>query len=225
MLLITATSFRPNAFSLLEKCMAKQSLKWKQWVVICDNEQYARHYRMTLGQTFLFLNRAKPPSWHSMNWNLWAAMPFMTKHKQFAIIEDDDWYSPTYLEKLSDYLQEGELAGFAPARYYHTGNRAYMTHVNYEWASLGATGFTGAVIPLFQELVEKGNPYIDDSLWQRWEGKKCLKPNNHHVGFKDGRGIGIGHLLTGPVDTDGAVLRQWIGSDGENYITIKEDLC
>ena len=54
---------------------------------------------------------------HTLPANLRAALP-LVRGEKLLIIEDDEWYAPDYLARMSAWLDADELVGVTPARYY-----------------------------------------------------------------------------------------------------------
>ena len=137
-----------------------------------------------------------------------------------AIIEDDDFYSPEWLQTVVDWLERDyELIGEEKARYYSLPTSIARTMRNTRHASLCATAFRGREV--YNSLLElaqaDGRKFIDKDLWaQTPSGLKTLLPTHHVVGIKGlpGRhGIGCGHKpsFSGKADPKGVILRSWVG--------------
>jgi hypothetical protein len=150
------------------------------------------------------------------------------KGDKIIIIEDDDWYHPEYIEKMSGYLDTYALAGEGGAQYYNVNNHRYIIHENYEHASLCQTGFTRAIVPQIMTLcqMQSKQKFLDIHIWKL----KCFKTTMPRipicVGIKGmpGRGgIGYGHRDTmGEADTEPYLqLKKWIGlPDADIYVNM-----
>lgn len=221
--LFTPTRNRPWAFSLLQTYVARQTIRYEEWIVCCDEGW--DDYNFSMGQTVIRREDRTPEfqftNLHSINANYLACLEAAQDAKKVLFVEDDDWLHPQFLETYSRWLDEADLVGVIKNRYYHVKNRAYCEMWNTAHSSLASTGITAAVLPLLREACLRNDPYIDMYLWKTWTGKKKLHADNHlHVGLKgvEGNpGYGIGHYLVEPVDQDGTVLRAWIGEDADNY--------
>jgi hypothetical protein len=223
--LLTPTRFRPASFSLVEKWVARQTVKHARWLVVCDGD--VSKYRFTMGQEVI-VRRPVASSKHSVCLNYLAALDALqcttfAPDTLFFPIEDDDYLRPDYLATLTREAEEAPLVGLAPARYYHLHSSTYTILPNKHHCSLSATAFRPEVLSVFRQGCELGNPFIDQFLWVHWrdtlQRPAKITSNGQHIGLKDGLGVGTGHERLQHEDTDGAVLREWLGEDAD-YIKI-----
>jgi hypothetical protein len=214
---ITPTRDRPEAFALLERWVARQTLQPDQWIVVNDGPvPYEYHACQDAVQ-----RATKPGELHSLCSNLLTAIP-LVKGDRIAILEDDDWLGPDYLNRLDGALIEAELAGSAPALYYNVAHRRFHVNRNAGHCSLGQTGLRVSLLPTLRRICRRGNPYIDLRLWHSHGGSRLVIPSaGLHVSMKGmpgTKGIGKGHARRyGRPDPDGAVLLSWIGQDAQEY--------
>lgn len=230
--LITPTGGRPKAFALCRKYMERQTFQGPvQWIIVDDGEQpQAPNYECA---RFELVKVYPEPKWqpgkNTQHRNLLAALPHV-KYEKILIIEDDDWYAPTYLETMDTMLDDGHLVGSTLAHYYNVAERIYRRHGNKRHASLCETGMTTRLIPVLEEICREGAKWIDISLWARWQGAKKMRQPVVRlcVGIKGmpGRfGLGMGHRMGTSVhfkrDPEGTVLREWIGDeDAKTYLAL-----
>ena len=116
------------------------------------------------------------------------------------IVEDDDYYSPEYIELMADALTRHDLVGECNALYYHVGMRHWRDMNNQHHASLCSTAVKGAARQQLVNVCKQGHRMIDITLWRSLPGK--LFNSRFSVGIKGlpGRGgIGVGHRLRGGV--------------------------
>ena len=122
--LLTCTGDRPRLFHRLECWMARQSLRWTNWIVVDDG---VRRTKCTLGQRYIRLDPGLPPPL-SYARNLAVGLRELGNlpDPEFIfIIEDDDWYGPDYLASLLVALTTHDLAGESHFRYYNVSERSY----------------------------------------------------------------------------------------------------
>jgi hypothetical protein len=157
---------------------------------------------------------------HTLTRNLRAGLQ-AARNDAIIIIEDDDWYSPDYVQTVIDRLGTQPvmtLCGECPSRYYNVRTRCYRPLHNQSHASLCQTAFRLEMIPLILGLLREDGPWIDLLIWGALDG--VLYESELCVGIKGmpGRaGIGMGHHSGGLPDPNLDVLREWIGDDALEY--------
>jgi hypothetical protein len=228
---ITCTGARPEAFALCEKYMRRQTLKDWTWIVVDD---YEHATPCTMGQTVI----RPEPFWpgnsvhNTLNRNMVAGLRAVgTGSEDYVIfVEDDDWYSPTYLAEqvaaLSSFSDK-QMVGQIPACYYHVKIGVYKVFDNRDHASLCQTAIRGTLVPALIELCESGD-WIDVTFWGRKASvSHTYAGNKSVVGIKGlpGRpGVSAVHRTLGGSgwvgDPDGDTLRDWIGA--EDALTYKQ---
>ena len=222
--LITPTGGRPEAFALCERFMSRQTFIDWEWIVVDDCLPLTD---CTMGQTVLH----PKPLWEAgggstQNRNLLLALT-RVQSDFVAVIEDDDYYGPEYLETLCGHLKEVVIFGETPSRYYNVRHRMCRSMAANRHASLCQTGFRVELTPMVQEACQL-NRETDVFLWSRIHAEHVssrLCVGNHVVGIKGmpGRGgVGMGHYpQTRPSrwtdDPQLRVLRDWIGEDSKLY--------
>jgi hypothetical protein len=179
--IITPTGGREVAFVLCEEWMKRQTLQPDLWIVVDD---FATPTKCTMGQKVI---RRKPfwkPGQMTLQRNLLEALKVVTGDI-ILIIEDDDWYSPNYIEnmvKKFKALSEGKpisqsslIIGEGHTIYYHFRNYTHKYHDNLSHSSLFQTGFTKDLIPKINDLLIKhiDQMYFDMHLWK--DIKDCNK--------------------------------------------------
>lgn len=114
------------------------------------------------------------------------------------LIENDDWYSPKYLEYMSNKWQSHgrpDLIGTDYTIYYHLNQKAWFTMNHPERASAMNT----LIKPdLDFNWCQDSDPYTDLHLWLRAGlTGKIFHPGNHlSIGMKHGIGLcgGVNHV-------------------------------
>jgi len=212
---ITPTGDRPLAFWLCQIWMKQQTVIPDQWIVVDDGVQLRDDLRVGS-----FTRVRRPPkedgvTRHTLLDNLRAAIPFVAGDK-ILIWEDDEYYSPEYIERMSEWLDQYELVGIGNSRYYHIGSLGYHVHQNQKHASLAQTGFRISMLPEFESLLGGRDNFLDIPLWKSNAAKRIYTDDPPlYVGIKGmpGRnGIGAGHnpkYCYRKHDGDFHVLRQW----------------
>jgi len=158
--------------------------------------------------------------------NLSAGLKFLTERydlKQVEcvfIIEDDDYYRPTYLERMMANLGKYLAIGYTRTIYYIVVHRLYIVNMNTVHASLFQTAFTPELIPLMIGCHK--HRFIDAEFWRLATNKFLFRENDLAIGMKGmpGRaGIGAGHgrLMQMTADDKLNHLRKLIGDDAQYY--------
>lgn len=235
--IITPTGGRPEAFALLNGYMLRQTYEGPvRWIIVddfhprTDFPKVVRDWKITVIRP----TKVWEPGQNSQAPNLLAGLASMLDDSdRLLIMEDDDWYSPRYLEIMNNWLNDCLLVGEGFARYYNVRSRMARQLGNSGHASLCSTGMRGAAIQTFVEVVQdaikSGSSYLDIDLWERRQGS--VRANQGlSVGMKGlpGRpGIGMGHVehmiaQGGMPDPAGEILRGWVGTDAEAYLELAQ---
>lgn len=221
---ITPTGDRPLAFALCQNWVKNQTVQPDQWIVVDDG--------IAPLQQFIpmdYIRREPQPGElkPTLLINLKTAIPAITGDK-IIILEDDEYYAPTYIEELSKRLDSHEVVGVGRSKYYHLPSGGYTVIGNMTHASLAQTSFRSSFLPKFVSLLV-GNMYLDMRLWKLAGKYKHLFVDSGtplYLGIKGlpGRGgVGAGHnpKIYRVKDTaDRGVLKQWIPGDFQIYLDI-----
>ena len=221
--LITPTCDRPEAFALCEKWMARQTVSYFEWIVLDDGVTPAkctmgqRHYRYddTRGKGSLIGKLRKLMS---------ESIPI--NGDAVAFIEDDDWYSPDYLEVAEKRFEDYSVIGEGHAFYYNVRTRRWHQHDNAQHASLCQTLVRADAFPALKPMLDDSCPFLDIRIWRDMPAKYTKKlyiPGEKKtlVGIKGiYQGYGIGHKHPLP-NRDGLMdkLRPQLGTDIQYYKT------
>jgi hypothetical protein len=222
--LLTATGCRPLAWSLCERWMAAQDYADDvRWIVVDDGEEPLQVSPARAGWTVRVLRPR--PYWkagqNTQARNLLAGLE-EAGTGPLVVIEDDDWYAPTWLSVAAEALEHADLVGERRARYYNLALRRGRQLSNDKHASLCSTAMHGRAIASFRSACALRPKFIDLDLWARHRSRH-LFDGHRVVGIKGlpGRtGIGMGHRndFAGQSDPRGALLRDWLGNDAEAYL-------
>ena len=196
--LITPTGERPEAFELCEKYIKRQTYRGEmQWIVVDDGSTPTK---CTMGQTYIRGPKLWRPGINTQRPNMDEALNHVEGDFIF-IIEDDDWYAPTYIEKYMQLLQLFPVVGEGNAKYINILERSWREWSNYKHASLCQTALRRELLPRLEEAINSGELFIDCVLWRILFAHK-LRPfiffnQDYCVGIKGlpgRRGIGSGHF-------------------------------
>ena len=213
--LITPTGDRHAAFMLCEKYMERQTYAGElQWIVVDDGYEQTH---VTLDQDYIRRNPGEPKS---LGNNLLAALQYVYFDK-ILVIEDDDWYSPNYVQYMDLLLNSYNMVGEGRSIYYNITNRKWRHLGNSRHASLCQTGFKSDCLDRFARILSTKEKFYDIHLWRLSGSKHLFFDKFLCVGMKGlpGRsGIGMGHRdFNGIYDQNWEKLRELIGQDVEVY--------
>jgi len=234
--LITPTGQRPEALALCQRYVERQQYDGCiQWIVVDDGWKTSPLTPPRVdwnGHTYLYrIGFIRPTPVYSCGQNtqarnLLAAIPEI-EYDKILFFEDDDWYSPNYVAAMSKLLDDHQIVGEIPARYYHMPTCGARVLGNLQHASLAQSGIRSSMLPLLKAVCETHTTeFIDLRLWEYAKQQNismCLQNGARHVGIKGmpGReGIGIGHHAQAgwyTPDPNQTTLRAWIGDDVQLY--------
>lgn len=222
--IITPTGDRPEALQLLAEYIARQTYTGPlQWVIVDDGHTPFRPQTLPRGEIVYHPRREPGVPGGSLNRNLILGLR-LAKHRKIVIMEDDDWYAPSYVDTYAELLDHHSLVGESRARYYNVRDRAWYLPGNTQHASLAQTGFRRELIPLIDDCCRQGTPFIDLHIWKRpVDDKHMIHNHGLCVGIKGmpgRRGLGQGGHQTGSRytrDPHLVQLRAWVGHDVDRY--------
>lgn len=171
--LITPTGGRPVAFSQCEKYIKNQTIFNKplfpiQWIVIDDCIPATQ---CNLGQEYYVGTKSWSPGINTQRYNMDQAISYVRGEFIF-IIEDDDYYAPTYLETMLNLLKVAPIVGECIAKYYNLKVPGYKILNNYENSSLCQTAFSKDYLKLMYNSVNSGQFYFDIEFWNEVKKEK-----------------------------------------------------
>lgn len=106
-----------------------------------------------------------------------------------ALIENDDWYSPTYLETMvNEWINRGKpnIIGTDHTIYYHIGLFAHFTMHHTQRSSAMST----LIRPDLEfKWCQDNEPYTDIHLWESLKGIIFKPENTICMGIKHGVGL------------------------------------
>lgn len=173
-IIITPTGNREVLLRRTALYIQRQTVQPLLWVVVDDgNEpfpitepQFSSDYPPIL---YLKRLRLAGEPVHTLRLNMQYALQHLPLYKNVGIFifEDDDWYAPTYVEKLLPYLQHFCLIGEGNAAYYNVYRRSYYYNHNTRHASLAQTAFHSSIQQKILNLcnVTSSTYFLDIDLW------------------------------------------------------------
>lgn len=231
-LLITPTGARPRQFELCVQWMRNQIYKGRVfWIIIDDclpvtTDIISEDFR----DNWTIIKKYPSPTWqrgmNTQGRNLQIAVNMIKRIPKswieaIFIIEDDDYYKPTYIEEMLKRLGSFDAIGQAHTIYYNVMTKGYKVNNNVKHASLFQTCFTIDALPVFESVLD--SKFIDITFFQRMINTNVFEEEEQFaVGIKGlpGRdGIGMGHTTKSLIsDNNCLYLQKLLGEDHKFYL-------
>lgn len=230
-ILITPTGGRQKQFDLCCQWMRSQTYKGKVlWIVVDDCVPVTTDVIEGFSDNWVILRKRPVISWkqgdNTQGRNLKIGIDLVKAFPQdqiegIFIIEDDDYYTTVYLEKMMEKLKGCNLAGEIFTIYYHTRIKKWQGCENRTHSSLFQIAFTPVAIPYFEKCYDE--KYMDIKFCKIVPNINLFSQENLAIGMKGmvGRqGIGVGHRETGYKndDKDLGKLKSLLGEDYKYYL-------
>lgn len=197
-----------------------------RWIVVDDGET-AQPVTVTRPGWSIEVVRPEPrwaPGQNTQARNLRVGLERCDPAHPVVFWEDDDYYSPGWLDHLVAALPAAELVGSRLITYYNVATRRWAVAANPTHAAMSCTAIRGEAIVTCREVLARFDSFLDLQLWQAHGEQYLFDTDARVVSIKGqpGRpGIGVGHRekFGRYRDPDGAALRELIGADAEAYQT------
>jgi glycosyltransferase involved in cell wall biosynthesis len=167
---ITCTGDRPEAFDLCKKWMKAQTVQPDQWIVVDDGSEYIKQTR-----EFEYYRRNKTPNdyTHTLCLNILKVLPHI-RNDRIIIMEDDDWYHPTYIDYMNRLLDKADLVGIGKLIFYYPQTQSFMEKLTLKQPAFAQTAFRGCIVPVIKRICESapsvfelcGKGLVDSLLWK-----------------------------------------------------------
>jgi len=222
---ITPTGGRTQAFSLCQKYVLGQDFdSYIQWIVVDDCIPETK----TAARTVLHPRAKWSTGLNTQARNLLEAFPYIQCDK-ILIMEDDDWYSRSYISTMARVLDDHLLAGCETTNYYHVPRHLYRINEHKNHSSLCSTGFHREMLPLLRHVCSE-SPFhsIDSRFWYRALYQHRIQPGYlprpmccGMKGLPGRPGIGMGHRPENGngwmEDNNLQILKSWVGDSWIDY--------
>ena len=235
--LLTPTGAREAQFKLCLLWMSRQTYGGEvTWIIIDDaipktTDEVKDNFKANWHIVKLYPNPPWQYGQNTQSRNMTAGLAYartLPNVEAIFIIEDDDYYRPTYLERMMARIGTFKVLGEANTVYYNVVYRTYFVHNNTSYSSLFQIVFVPEMIPLFESCFNER--FIDLKFFEKLRKQEFVKrrevglfnENNLAIGIKGmpGRfGIGEGHTFLNNMlpDPNLVYLNQIIGDDAKHY--------
>jgi hypothetical protein len=177
--IITPTRNRLESFRLLEQWYLRQTIHQTShevdWLVAWDGDGECP---CTLNQT---LFRLDPTQWgnRSIQQNIMRLMheALHANYDKIVVMEDDDWYHPTYLQRQVDALDRAEIVGFGPTYNYNLRYRKLEIRGSPKGTCFGKTGFVPRTAEMLFHNIAQKVAIFDIRTWNTYGTLRWLQEN------------------------------------------------
>lgn len=228
--LITPTGARPNQLALCAKWMQNQTYSGAVcWVIVDDCQPNTARsiipedFRKNWKVVHITPEYIWSPGMNTQGENMKILLNYVKNENNVDgvfVIEDDDYYSPRFIETTYKYLKTYELVGENRTIYYSLNSKGWIRNGNTQHSSLFQTAFRKSFIPTIEKCCNQ--KYIDIHAW-RMARNKLLFNEQLSIGIKGmkGRGgIGNGHRNDANYIKDNSYnkLKSFVGDDYKWYL-------
>lgn len=232
--ILTTTGARQLAFNMCCRYMARQTFKGTvEWIIVDDGPTPTSLHLIPPDWN---VTRIRPrPYWkegeNTQCRNILAAANYIDAYVPLVIVEDDDWYAPTWVDTVVQALTctDYDMVGLKECRKYNIKTRRARYLPDCDHSSLCSSGLIAKGVKALFDAAREGHKLLDLELWRnRKDLETLLFGGNEVVGLKGlpGRkGIDSGHNRSfGELrDPSGSLLQKWIGDDARNYMRIPSE--
>lgn len=188
--IIVPTGERPETFKLCEKYLQRQTFKNFDLLIIDDGENETE---VNIPAQVIRPHIKWKPGDNTQRRNISLALDYIEhsgkKYEFLGFMEDDDWYSPTYLQNLMLQRDSFDLIGESNVYFYLFRQQKWRPMQNKNHASLCQTIFRSTLLPIFKEAVKSDKKYIDIEFWRLAKARNIkwfhYEESKHCVGIKE----------------------------------------
>ena len=213
--LVTPTGARLAQFSLCARWMKHQTYKGAVvWIIVDDaSPRTTEGVNADFRSGWTIVKIYPTPTWrpgrNTQARNIKAATDYIKKNyprglvDAIFIIEDDDYYTPAYLDEMMKRFNGYDAIGEIRTIYYNVVYRRFIANANTVHSSLFQTAISYDGIAALEQSL--GDRFIDARFWKIVKNKYLFHAGNLSIGIKGmaGRtGIGAGHQKTYSMNDD-----------------------
>lgn len=167
---ITPTRDRHHIFNEIITCINNQTVKPDKWIIVDDGTKPLSDDILSLSNVQIdYIRMPIPdPNIKTHTINARAGLHRVSEGSVF-IIDDDDYYAPTYIEKMSHALTTYDIVGpTIECDYSLIKNAGYNTFNRTNFASNHHTAFNCSILDSIHNIIDNtDNPCMDKLVW-RW---------------------------------------------------------
>lgn len=238
--LITPTGNRSKQIALCAKWMRRQTYQGDVlWIIVDDAIPSTTDFILPDFKKNWEIKKVYPrPEWvpgdNTQSRNIQAGLNVVKEHPEVTsiyIIEDDDYYFPTYLEEMERRLVGVLAAAEVDTVYFNVKTINPIYNKNRKHGSLFQTAFKPALIPVLENILYNHPKFIDMQFWSKIQFMRINLFKTEKIlslgvkGLPGRPGIGSGHVQrytnvpTGDIKAEKIkVLKALIGLDYLLYL-------
>jgi hypothetical protein len=169
---ITPTGDRLHQFEICNELMMRQSVKPDRWFIIDDGVCKLQNVanRKTNNMEIIIIQREPNPDKVTLKENLLAVLDKIGNNDKIIFIEDDDYYPDTYIETMSQLLDNCNVVGGLLRKYYNLNFKGYWEFKELLFGTLNSTAFNAneKILYCLHEVCSHGDGLkIDFDFWRK----------------------------------------------------------
>jgi hypothetical protein len=188
--IITPTGDRPLQFSFCWQWMAKQTFSGPvNWIIVDDSSEHYPTPSMPDNWEVQHIKKPKNPGIKNSSQavNIMCATEYL-KYDNIVMIEDDDYYSPKWLDICYEALKTHSLIGRDNIIFYNMYSRSYWdkSYAGFDTNAMAQTALRKSLIPNLKNacLVDMDpTGMVDHNLWVSVDKKDKILLGRGHVEY------------------------------------------
>ncbi len=140
---ITPTGDRLHQFAICYELMMRQTVKPDRWIIVDDGVRKLENIvdGKINNMEIMLLRRNASPGRITLKENILAALEKINIGDKVIFFEDDDFYPDTYIEAMSQLLDNYKVVGGLLRKYYNLNYQAYWEFSRSLYGTLSSTAF------------------------------------------------------------------------------------
>lgn len=168
---ITPTGDRLHQFELCYELMMRQTLKPDRWIIVDDGVNKLENIvnEKINNMELIVIRREPEPDKITIKDNLLAALDKIDINEKIIFFEDDDYYPATYIEAMSQFLDNYIVVGGLLRKYYNLNYQGCWVFARNTYGTLSSTGFKAdeKTLNIIHEICSNGYGFkIDIDFWR-----------------------------------------------------------
>lgn len=168
---VTPTGDRLHQFKVCYELMMRQTVKPDRWIIVDDGVQKLQNIvgEKIDNMEIIIVQRDANPDIITLKDNLLAVLDKIAINEKVIFIEDDDYYPATYIEAMSQLLDDYNVVGGLLRKYYNLNYQGYWEFSRPTYGTLSSTGFKAdkRALNILRKICSNGDGLkIDIDFWR-----------------------------------------------------------